>query len=123
MLKSFSMSQYIVFSRVYIVSQNISFEICPKKLEFEKTSTNSTDNKHHDWNKLIDSNFKMKFVCLQKRKTTLPRGMKGSKEPTSVECSFLIKTEPKRKYEMEKERRGKGRTVICGHIGQGTASQ
>lgn len=49
--------------------------------------------------------------------------MKGSKEPTSVECSFLIKTEPKRKYGMKKERRGKGGTVICGHIGQGTASQ
>lgn len=49
--------------------------------------------------------------------------MKRSKKPTSVECSFLIKTEPKRKYEMKKERRGKWGTVICGHIGQETASQ
>lgn len=58
MLKKFFLC-YIVFSRV---SQNISFEIFPKKLEFEKTSTNSTDYKHHDWNKLLDSNFKIKFV-------------------------------------------------------------
>lgn len=37
-----------------------------------------------------------------KKKTTIPREMNVLKEPSSVECGFLIKTETKRKCEMKK---------------------